>query len=130
MKGIDSNVLLRLIVRDDAAQLRRAERFLLRHCSPVSRGFVNRAALCESVWVLDRSYGYARAEIAMAVERILLTSELEVEDADAAAEALLRFKEGHDFADVYIAASNRLRGCDATATFDRRASRLPLFQLI
>ncbi len=130
MIAVDTNVLLRLVVGDEPAQAARARRYLEANASAATPCFLNRAVLCELAWVLKSSYGYGREDIAAIIERLLHTAELRIEDPDVAGAALDAHRAGHDFADVYIAASNRLRGCDVTVTFDRRAARLPLFALM
>jgi predicted nucleic-acid-binding protein len=129
--GIDTNVLVRFFVEDDARQTRQAADCLERECSEAEPGLVNLVVLCEFVWVLARNYRMNRAAIADTVERILRTVELAVERADVAAEALRRYRAGGaDFADCVIAGVNRRTGCASTRTFDRTAAALPEFRTI
>ena len=67
MIGIDTNVLLRLLVRDHDGQVRAAERFIATHCSKADPGFVSRIVIAEIAWALKRFYGYERPEIAAAI---------------------------------------------------------------
>jgi predicted nucleic-acid-binding protein len=128
MIGLDTNLLLRWIVIDDDGQSARAEAFIDRTCSAAAPGFINRIVLCEFIWTLDRSYGYARAKIANAVDALLKNGALLVEDADHVEEVLPHYVAGRaGFADLLIAKINRARGCEATATFDRKAARLDGF---
>ncbi|HMN86446.1 MAG TPA: type II toxin-antitoxin system VapC family toxin [Bauldia sp.] len=127
MIGLDTNVVVRLFVDDDPVQAERARAFVAARCSPAEPGFVNRVSLCETVWVL-RGFGYGRAEIAGVVEALAGARDILVEDADAVRAALAGFRATNiDFADLLIAETNRARGCAATATFDRKALKLPLF---
>ena len=126
MRGIDTNVLVRLLVGDDADQAERARAYVTEH-APC---WINRIVMCETVWVLERFYGLGRTRIALALKQVLDTTQFEVEDIDAIQAGLLALDEGADFADVVIAATNKSRGCDATATFDRKASRLGGFEAI
>lgn len=81
-------------------------------------------ALCEFVWVLERAYGYRRAEIAAALRRLAAAPNV-VCDGPAALEAGLAVLEaGGDFADGAIAASGASLGGDAFLSFDRAAVRL------
>jgi predicted nucleic-acid-binding protein len=124
MIGLDTNLLVRHLVADDPAQAQRAERFLAERCSAAEPGFVNRIVLCELAWTLDRTYGYARADIAHLIEQLLLARELQVEDRDEARAAVRAYRGGKlGFADALIAESNRVHGCEATATFDRKAAK-------
>ncbi|MGE0735623.1 MAG: PIN domain-containing protein [Alphaproteobacteria bacterium] len=130
MKGLDTNVLVRLLVGDDPRQARQAADYIETHCSAEQPGWINRVVLCELVWVLSARYKLDAPELQSTIQRLLETAEFAVEDPDAAWAALRASNQGHDFADAYIAESNRRLGCDATATFDRRAGKLAAFELI
>jgi predicted nucleic-acid-binding protein len=130
MKGLDSNVVLRLLVADDQDQADRAAEFISTHCSPDSPAWINRVVLCELVWVLDRGYGYGRDQIADAIEKLVSASQIRVEDQNAIWAGLRGLRRGQDFADTVIGHTNRDAGCKTTVTFDRRAARLDEFELI
>ena len=74
MKGIDTNVLVRYLVRDDPDQTRKARRFITEECSKDVPGLVNRIVLCEVVWVLESTYDYPRDKVALALGKILRPS--------------------------------------------------------
>jgi predicted nucleic-acid-binding protein len=131
MIGLDTNVLARLFVDDDAVQARRARAFVAERCTPHAPGFVDRVALCEMVWVLGGAHGYGRAEIANVVEALLASRDIVLEDDEAVRAALGSFRSrGIDFADTLIGEVNRARGCEVTATFDRKAAKLDSFALV
>ena len=125
MRAVDTNVLLRLIVGDDARQTAAAEEF-------VERGvWASHLVLAETVWVLERAYGFADSEIASAIERTLQADVLMVENEQEVFEAMIALKEGAgSFADALIAALGAKAGCSRTLTFDQRAARLPGFELV
>ena len=123
MKGIDTNVLVRLLTGDDAAQQQRAQTYLASSCSAESPGFVNRIVIVELVWVLESAYGYSREQIASALDGLLRTQELAVEDAAGVSVALNAYRIGADFADALIGATNAAAGYAETVTFDRRAAK-------
>jgi predicted nucleic-acid-binding protein len=128
MIGLDTNVLARLFVDDDAAQARQARGFVAARCTEQNPGFVDRVALCELVWVLSSVHRYRRAEIAPIIEKLLASPDLILEDDGAVRAALQTFiTRNIDFADALIGEVNRARGCDTTATFDRRAAKLDGF---
>jgi predicted nucleic-acid-binding protein len=127
MIGIDTNVLARFLVQDDRDQAAKAARFIVHECSVESPGFINRIVLCELVWVLESAYDYPREKVALALEKILRTRQLKVEDPQEAWTAFREYQDGADFADALIAAVNRRLGCERTVTFDRRAARRPGF---
>jgi predicted nucleic-acid-binding protein len=129
--GLDTNVLVRLLTGDDQTQAKRAQSYLSRECTPDSPGFINRVVLAEVVWVLESVYKYGRVVIIKAVEALLRTRDLRIEDAAATSSALSEFEAGADFADALIGSTNELAGCSATVTFDQAAARrLPHFRLL
>ncbi|TAM59775.1 PIN domain-containing protein [bacterium] len=123
MKGLDTNVLVRLLTGDDPAQQQRARAFIASNCSAASPGFVNRIVIVELVWVLESTYGYTRQQIAAAIDGLLRTQELTVEDTSEVALSLSAYREGADFADALLSITNEAAGCEETATFDRRAAK-------
>ena len=128
MIGLDTNVLLRLFVDDDPIQGRQAREFVASRCDPDNPAFVDRVALCEMVWVLSAGYGFGKAEIAGVIRKLLGSLDTVLEDGDAVQAALQSFQAGGaDFADALIGEVNRVRGCEATATFDRKAAKLDGF---
>lgn len=128
MIGLDTNMLVRLVVGDDPQQTRQAKAYVDRHCTPESPGFINCVVLAELVWVLNSSYDYSRSEITAAVEGLVVGADRIVEHQDAVQASLDDYKAGRlDFTDALIGHVNRARGCEATATFDRKAARLDGF---
>ncbi len=92
MFGIDTNVLMRLLVRDNDAQVRAAERFIATHCSADDPGFVSHVVVAEAAWVLGDIYDYDRTQIAAAVRGLLNVSELELDASDDVHAALRDFE--------------------------------------
>jgi predicted nucleic-acid-binding protein len=128
MIGLDTNVLARLFVDDDLAQARQARQFVADRCTAQDPGYVDRVALCEMVWVLASVHGYSRAAIVNVIEALLASRDIVLEDGETVGTALRIFAtRGVDFADALIGQVNRARGCEATATFDRKAARLDGF---
>ena len=129
MIGIDTNVLVRYLVADDSAQARKSEKFIRQECSADNPGYINRIVLCELVWVLTDDYRYQRNQIGDVLEMLLRTEELSVESLNAAWAALRLYRQGNcDFADAFLGRTNIDAGCRATATFDRKAARLDIFE--
>jgi predicted nucleic-acid-binding protein len=128
--GLDTNVLVRLLVLDDRHQTETARRIVAEHCSAEEPGFVNLIVLCECVWVLKSTYGYTSSEIARVIEVLLQASHVTVEAADLVRSGLRAHASRlGDFTDVLLAEVNSSRGCEWTATFDKRAAKIPGFQL-
>jgi predicted nucleic-acid-binding protein len=131
MIGLDTNVLVRIIVGDDERQAEKAERVLRSRCTPENPGFVNSILLCELAWTLDRTYGYSRAQIAGVMDRILENRGLRIEHADLVAAALRMYRSAAaSFSDALLSEINLAAGCEATLTFDRKAARLDGFTLV
>lgn len=131
MIGIDTNVLVRIVTNDIPALADRARRHIKANCTLGEPGRIDWIVLCELAWVLRSVYGYQRPAIATAVRSLLLTNGLSVANAAAVAAALDSYEaDGADLADHLLASANRAAGCEATATFDRDAARLPGFTLI
>jgi len=131
MIGIDTNVLLRLLVRDDDAQLRAAERFIGTHCSPDNPGFVSLVVVVETAWALRRFYLYDRSQIAAALGSLLNVAELEVESAAEVRSAIADFAtSAAGLVDCLVARTNVAAGCEYTITFDRKAAKLKGFELL
>jgi predicted nucleic-acid-binding protein len=128
--ALDTNVLVRFLVQDDPEQSRVAGE-IIDQLTDEAPGFVSREVLVELVWVLERAYRLARAEIAGAIDGLLASTELAVEGADAIGAALELYRnDGFGFADLMIAAAARRAGASELLTFDRKAARLPGVRLL
>jgi predicted nucleic-acid-binding protein len=118
--AVDTNVLVRLLTRDDADQVSAAEAF-------VSRGaWISHVVLAETFWVLDSVYDLTRAQIATAIEMLLNHRELSLQDADVVTAALdhYRRRPAVDFSDCLVLEIARKAGHLPVATFDRNFARL------
>ena len=123
MIGLDTNVIIRFLVQDDEVQSPLAARLMSR-LTRDKPGFVSAVALAETTSVLSRSYKASRELVAEAVEGLLRSTEIFVENTAAAWRALGAFKASQsvEFADVLIAETAALAGASETVTFDRRAA--------
>ena len=130
MIRLDTNILVRYLTQDDPIQSVKARDVIERRLTDENPGFVSIVAMVETVWVLERAYELTTLEIVRAVERILQTDVLVVENEQEVFSALIALKKGQgSFADAVIAALGARRGCSRTLTFDRKALRLPGFEL-
>jgi len=128
MIGLDTNILVRLLVEDDPVQTAHAKQFVMRRCTPESPGFINSVVLAEFVWVLSSVYQFGRAEIVGAIEQLLAGRDRVIEFRDEVEDALAEYRRGRiGFTDAMIVRINIARGCEATATFDRKAAGLDGF---
>ena len=130
MLGIDTNVLVRFLVRDHETQFQRAQRLIQREVGAGQPVFVSLLVLLETEWVLRSRYQLQKPAIAATLSALLDTTGIRLEDEAAIEEALFIWKDTTaEFADCLIGAHNRLQGCRATATFDAKAVKLPGFAL-
>ena len=130
MIGLDTNILIRYLTQDDPIQSPKAREIIERRLTEEKPGFVSIVAMLETVWVLERGYGLTTHEIVAAVERMLQTDVLVVENEQEVFTATIALKDGQgSFADAVIAALGARMGCSCTLTFDRKALRLPDFEL-
>jgi predicted nucleic-acid-binding protein len=131
MIGLDTNILVRFMAKDDPVQSPIAARLINRGSDSGDPFFVNHVVLCELVWVMESCYGMDRQWIEDIIERVLETVDFLVEDKDSALEALREYKRGGlDYSDCLIGRKNLRLGCEATLTFDGKASKLPGFRLL
>src|SRR6266508_5156425 len=120
MRAVDTNVLVRLVTRDDAKQVAAAEAF-------VARGaWVPHLVLAETAWVLTSVYDREPAEIATAVEMLLNHEHVTIQDSETVTAALARFRRrpALGFADCLGVEVARKAGHLPLGTFDRDLARL------
>jgi predicted nucleic-acid-binding protein len=125
MKAIDTNVLVRYLVQDDPAQGGKAAAYIEGTASKGDQILISNIVLCETVWVLDSAYGYAKAEIEDTLGRILQTGVFQFEAKDAVSAAVDDYCNARvDFADCLIGRLNSLLGAEPTVTFDKALKKL------
>jgi predicted nucleic-acid-binding protein len=128
--GLDTNILVRYLTLDDPVQSATATEIIERRLSLANPGFISVVTMAETVWVLDRAYGFTDSQIAAAIERVLQIEVLVIENERAVFTAMVALKSGRGtFADALIAELGARAGCSHTLTFDKKALRLPAFQL-
>lgn len=130
MIGLDTNVLVRYIMQDDAKQAAKATK-LIESLSAQAPGFVSLVAVVELVWVLSSCYELERDQISQAIDVLLRANQLVVDQAENVARAHGAYSSGTaDFADCLIERTSSLAGCDRTMTFDLKAARTAGMTLI
>ena len=124
MIAVDTNVLVRFVVRDDARQAARARRLFERLQSEGTQAYVTDIVLCELVWVLERSYRIERAEIAEVLARLIRARALTFDSTERIAGAIQSYMVGKgDFSDYLIREHATARDCENVVTFDRQLLR-------
>ncbi len=120
MRAVDTNVLVRLVVRDDADQVRAAEEFI------ASGAWVSHLVLAETTWVLDAVYDRSTDQVATAIDMLLNHERLTVQDADVVAAATENFRKrpALGFSDCLVLEVARKAGHLPLGTFDRDLAKL------
>lgn len=128
MLALDTNVLVRFLIRDDESQFERARRLIRREANRDEPILISLMVVLETEWVLRSRYGLSKSEIHGALSGLLEAIDLSFEDEPSLEAALFIWRDSAaDFADCLIGARHRALGCRATASFDARAVRLPGF---
>jgi predicted nucleic-acid-binding protein len=128
MIGIDTNVLVRYLVRDDTAQFERARRRLQREADEGAGVLISLLVVLETEWVLRSRYQLPKTDILGAFSALLDSADVSFEDEPLLEESLYLWKDSTaDFADCLITARHRRLGCSATATFDAKALKVTGF---
>ena len=131
MIALDTNVLVRLLVRDDEAQAARARRLVEGCLEAGDPCLVSNPVLCELEWVLESVYDASRADVASAVRVVLSTPPFRVEDAERTQRALQMYSKGKaDLSDYLLGQVGQSRGVRTTYTFDRDLRKADGFTLL
>lgn len=120
MRAVDTNVLVRILTRDDQKQARAADAF-------VERGaWISHIVLIETLWVLRSAHGFGPGEIANTLDMLLRHEVLMVQEPDVISAALDRFRHipAVGFTDHLVVEVARRAGHLPVGTFDRGLARL------
>ncbi len=120
MRAVDTNVLVRLVVRDSPEQVRLAESFI------ASGAWVSHLVLAEAMWVLDAVYDRTPEQIAGAIDMLLNHKDLTIQDAEVVTSALEHFRKrpALGFSDCLVLEIARKAGHTPLGTFDRDLAKL------
>ena len=131
MIALDTNVLVRLLVKDDAAQLARALEMLEPYWEKGERAFLSDIVLAELEWVLSAVYGVPRTEILSTFHAVATNDRFRVQDQPRLVEALQSYQSGRaDLADYLIGLVSSAAGAEATLTFDRALRKDRAFHVL
>ena len=129
MKALDTNVLVRFLVRDDKKQAEIVYRIFKRAESRNEPFFVPLLVVLETIWVLESVYEIPREEIRASLQKLLLMPILIFEAQSALQRTLASAQTNKiDLADLLIAHSAKFSNCDSVFTFDKKASKFTLFE--
>lgn len=120
MRAVDTNVIVRIVTRDDLRQAASADRFIEKGA------WVSIVALAEATWVLRETYKRRAADITTTVEMLLNHKDLTLQDSDVVAAALdiFRKRPALGFSDCLLLELARKAGHLPLGTFDRNLSKL------
>lgn len=131
MIALDTNVIVRFLVRDDEKQAQAVYARFKKAESNRETLFIPLLVMLETIWVLESAYNRSREEILYAIEDMKNMPILEFEE-DQVIQNLLSDgrKSGIDLSDLLIALAAKRGGCQTGITFDKKAARHPFFQLL
>ena len=131
MIAVDTNVLVRLFVADDAPQAAKARALFDAHADEDDSLWIADVVLAELVWALDRSYGRTRGDIVTVLRALVGNATVQLESAAAMGEATTLYERGPaDFVDCLLATKAQLMGCESLRSFDRKMKGLPRVVLL
>lgn len=131
MIALDTNVLVRFLVRDDEKQARIVyARFKQAEAARESL-FIPLLVVLETIWVLESAYDKSRKEILDSFDELKSMTILEFEKVSVLQAWVDEGRKGNaDLSDLLIAFTAQSSGCGGAMTFDRKASKFPFFQLL
>jgi predicted nucleic-acid-binding protein len=122
MIGLDTNIVVRLAVRDDARQVAAIVTLLERQSALDQPCLISIPVVLEAAWVLKTTYDYLKPALLNWLDALLASEQFFIADEKIIREAIEAFRDQKiDFADALIAAANRGQGCSQTITFDKIA---------
>lgn len=131
MIALDTNVIVRFLVRDDEKQARLVYARFKEAESTRESFFVPLVVVLETIWVLESAYNRSRKDILDSLEELSSMPILEFERAQLLQELLSKGRDSHvELSDLLIALAAQSCGCSGGITFDKHASRLPFFRLL
>lgn len=131
MKGIDTNILLRFLVGDDEQQSEQVYAIFKKAEQERNELFVSLLVVLEMLWVLESVYDISRSDILESIGDLLRIPILHFEQPEAIQQFLLSAQKTKiDLSDLLVAHSANNQGCETTLTFDKKASKFELFELL
>ena len=131
MKAIDTNILIRFLIGDDELQAKKVYAIFKKAESERKELFVPLLVILEMLWVLESVYEISRTEILESISDLLLMPIFKF-DQQSALQQLVHSAQGnkYDLSDLLIAHSAKTNGCETVITFDKKASKFRLFELV
>ena len=123
MIGLDTNVLVRYLVKDHPSQALAAKQ-VIDSLSSSEPGWISHVVLAELVWTLKKTYQLEKNRIVVVIEGLLASKDVLIEEAEQVQQALLLFRNSRTgFADCLLSVCAKAAGCLKVVTFDKKAAR-------
>ena len=130
MKGVDTNILVRFLTSDDEIQTKKVYKIFKDTEIEKKQLFVSLLVVLELIWVLESAYNISRNEVLESINDLISMPILKFESFSTLQQFINVAKgSSYDLSDVLIAYSAKFQGCESTLTFDKKASKLPIFEL-
>jgi len=131
MKGVDTNILIRFLIGDDEVQAKKVYNIFKKVESDRNELFVPLLIVIELIWVLESVYEISRAEILDSIRDLLLMPILKFEQQSTVQQFTVSAQGNrYDLSDLLIAHSAKAQGCGTVLTFDKKAAKFDLFELV
>ena len=123
MIGLDTNVLVRYIMQDDAKQSLAATR-LIESLTTSEQGYISLVTIVELSWVLETAYELSKLQVIQALSLLIAVDVFKIDHVSAVSAALRAFAVSKtDFTDHLIERLSKQAGCERTMTFDKAAAK-------
>jgi predicted nucleic-acid-binding protein len=131
MKALDTNVLIRFLVRDDVRQAEIVYKIFKQAETEKESFYVPLLIVLETIWVLESVYKITRHDILDSLNDLVLMPILDFESKSAIMNFISSARDNKtDLSDLLIAHTAKFSGCECVLTFDKRASVYKLFSLL
>jgi len=131
MKALDTNVLIRFLIKDDKLQSKKVYDLFINAEKNKESLYIPILVVLETIWVLESAYRVKRGDIIHAMNELMLMPVLGFEKQTLIREFLVSSENSnYDLSDLLIAHSASISGCTSTLTFDKKASKFKLFEFI
>jgi predicted nucleic-acid-binding protein len=131
MRALDTNMLVRFLVRDDELQAKKVLNRFKKAEKTKESLFISLLVILELIWVLEYVYNCSRQEIITAIENLAMLPIIRFENTNIVRGLIVGGrKTKQDLSDLLIGYSAKFNGCECTLTFDKSAAKSELFELI
>ena len=131
MRALDTNILVRFLVKDDELQAKKVLHRFKRAEKSKETLFIPLVVVLELIWVLESVYNCSREEIINAIENLAMLPIIQFENPNIIQDLVLFGKKSkQDLSDILIGYSAKFNGCENTLTLDKSASKSALFEFL